>query len=378
MMIEKALYELSSQAEQRQVFWHYVMPVNYYTDKIFSGINFLLLGVDKKTLLDPRWGILQEYTEKKVIISKDAEVRNILYWSQETPLYKTLYPVPVINVADTSDYTYYQKNYTFTDLYRLISSHRISYVESDNSSFSPLNNTLYLNTEILDPNDQQEQYITLKNALPAIAKYIVGNSLDVIKKAGIYLNADSYPFYLILLQDLVLYKIAYQINFKLNTSIDNDTVCDCIQYFYIRNLYKELLSIFNIADLIVEDFFNRKEKVHKILQNFMPREETFHLLKTLSRQEINNLVINMEKAKKAKDYSNAYLHFFFVSESLVLNFYVTHYDPLKEDCICGMLLHNNEEPEFISYTPWDLCGEMQIDSLFKPDRISNILSGLTL
>lgn len=65
MMIEKALYELSSQAEQRQVFWHYVMPVNYYTDKIFSGINFLLLGVDKKTLLDPRWGILQEYTEKK-------------------------------------------------------------------------------------------------------------------------------------------------------------------------------------------------------------------------------------------------------------------------------------------------------------------------
>ena len=43
-----------------------------------------------------------------------------------------------------------------------------------------------------------------------------------------------------------------------------------------------------------------------------------------------------------------------------------------------MLLHNNEEPEFISYTPWDLCGEMQIDSLFKPDRISNILSGLTL
>ena len=36
------LEELYNDALNRKVFWHYSMPVDYSTDKVFQGINFLM------------------------------------------------------------------------------------------------------------------------------------------------------------------------------------------------------------------------------------------------------------------------------------------------------------------------------------------------
>ena len=74
------LEELYNDALNRKVFWHYSMPVDYSTDKVFQGLNFLILGLNEKTLLDPRWGTLQEYQEKGYSLTEEAEVVNILFW----------------------------------------------------------------------------------------------------------------------------------------------------------------------------------------------------------------------------------------------------------------------------------------------------------
>ena len=68
------LEELYNDALNRKLFWHYSMPVDYSTDKVFQGLNFLILGLNERTLLDPRWGTLQEYQEKATALLKKLKL----------------------------------------------------------------------------------------------------------------------------------------------------------------------------------------------------------------------------------------------------------------------------------------------------------------
>lgn len=361
------LEELYNDALNRKVFWHYSMPVDYSTDKVFQGLNFLILGLNEKTLLDPRWGTLQEYQEKGYSLTEEAEVVNVLLW-KDSIIKQTAYAIPVFSVTQCEDdYSVYRRKSNDLGILEFLDQYRISYIESNNSSYSPLNNQLYINTT-----PTGEQSVAVHKAIPAISKWLVHNyDLTDIKK----MEQQLIPQYLLILEDLVMFKMGYSLGIRIHKCQDNDSVCEAVVELYENRQYSILLELFNLADDIIKGFFLKKEKANDILLDFLTSEKSNELLRTLSHQEILEIEKNMEELKKRNSDGEeiAYLHFCSYYKDGCIDFYASDYKADEEEPVSGTLLINKERAHKTSYTPWDLCAQFEIDTLFRKESLKEIL-----
>lgn len=360
--------DLYADAQRRKIFWHYAMPINYGTEKLYQGLNFLILGLNSKTLQDPRWGVVQDYQKRDFYLSDEAQVEHILYW-EESFLSQRLYSIPVFSVTDSSDFSSFIKEFPDDlDLIDFLKNHQIPYIESENSSYSPLDKKLYINTDSSD--DKVKNFY---NAISAISRFIVHNYefeneplMKGIERLGL-------PKFLMILDDLVMFKISFDLGVRINKCIDEDLVCEAISYFYENNKRSALLTSFVLADKIINSFYERKVEANDILLDFLTEEKGFELLKTISRQEILEIEENMRKVKTEKQQDTAFLHFCSFEDDLSLDFYVTSYDEESEEPILGTMIINGDEVKKISYTQWDLCSQYEIDTLFTPCSLQSII-----
>lgn len=367
--LKQLIDELYTDNLNRKVFWHYTMPVNYNTNKLYQGLNFLILGLQEKSLIDPRWGIVQDFKKKGQELYDNADVVNILYWEDDL-IKETVYPVPVFSITDSSDYSSYYQTATDVNLLEFLENYRIPYIESDLSSYSPLNDTLYINTE-----PKGDNIVAFQKSLPAISRWCV-NNYD-LKNENILkgLEKQDLPKFLLILDDLVMFKLSHSLGIRINKCLEKDDVCESIQYFYEKNKKTPLLAVFVVADKVVNNFMIRKEKANEIMLDFLTSETSNELLRTMSRQELLSIQENMSQliANKAEENGTAYLHFSSYFSDGYIDLYITSYDERAEEPIKGTLMINGKEPHLATYTPWDLCAQFEIDTLFKKDQLSTFI-----
>lgn len=367
--LNEIIDEFYNQAKKNILFYHFSMPVNYNSQQLYQGLNFLILGMNPKTLGDPRWGTLQEFNDHHISVPKTAEVVNILQWKDQFAG-MSLSALPVFNVTDTSDYGSYEKNYMTIDLYDFLQTYRIPFSEAENNinSYSQLSNVLYINTEVTDEHD-------FEKAFPAISRWIVNNyelQADRILKK---LNQQILPKFLVILEDLVMFKLANELNIHIKKCMAPDSVTNAISYLYEKNQKSLLLYTFVLADKIISNFISRQDdsNLKKIFLDFMPSDNAYEILKTLSNQEILQLLTYMEEVKQVKDDNTCFLHFYNFDDEGAIDFYVTSYHEGEDEPIQGILMLDHENPHPQSFTSWDLAAEMHLDSMFYKIPVQAVL-----
>lgn len=254
------------------------------------------------------------------------------------------------------------------DLYDFLQTYRIPFSESNNNinSYSQLNNVLYINTEVENEHD-------FEKAFPAISRWVVNNynlqEDNVIKN----LDQQTLPEFLVVLEDLVMFKLANQLNIHIKKCMAPENVTEAISYLYEKNRKSLLLYTFVLADKIISGFLSRQEDSNKIFLDFMPSDNAYEILKTLSRQEILQLLTYMDEVKKVKDDETCFLHFYNFDDEGSIDFYVTSYHEGEDEPIQGILMLDHENPHPQSFTSWDLAAEMHLDSMFYKIPVQAVL-----
>ena len=368
MSLSSVIDKLYEEAVRNRVFWHYCLPCNYQTGKLYSGLNFLILGVRNSSLSDPRWGTVQDFSSRDFVVNADAkDVVNILHWDTEQLSKNALYPIPVFNVIETNDYSSFYKEVLGFTLFDLLDKYHIPFIESEVDSYSPLENLLYLNT-IEKPVKNQ----SVKMAISSLSKWLINNvEWQHLYRIGQKLDQIALPKYMLILEDLAMFKIAYQIDVNLKKCIDIDDLCDAIKFFYETNRKTLLLSVFLVADYVVKMIFERSEKADEIFRDFLLPDHVNELMHC-SKQEIKHIRQAMEECQQAVNDDVAYLHFYNYDDESSAEFYVTSYNEDLDKPIKGVMVMPGFEPIKCQYTTAGLCREMFLETSFQKVELNQL------